>query len=255
MDIYLAGNKNMLRKDLEEWYGKGFSQAANGSIDVAILESFYYADCWTEKMIPKLKNFMLDSGAFTFFTQGRTVDWFSYIDRYIDFIVRNNVKLFFELDIDVLIGYENVKKLRKRLERGTKRKCIPVWHKSRGKEEFLRLCDEYDYVALGGVVPKEIKRSEYKVFPWFINEAHKRGTKLHCLGYTSPKGLEQYRFDSVDSSAWITGNRFGYLYQFNGRTIVKHPRPKGTRIGDSRRLAVHNFTEWRKFQKYAEIYL
>ena len=44
-------------------------------IDVAILESFYYADEWTERIIPKTKRFLLDSGAFTFFSSGKSVDW------------------------------------------------------------------------------------------------------------------------------------------------------------------------------------
>ena len=102
------------------------------------LESFYYADKRIEKYIPLMKDFLLDSGAFTFFSSGKTVNWEEYVDKYADFINRNNVKHFFELDIDKLIGYENVLKLRKRLELETGKQCIPVWHKPRGKEEFLK---------------------------------------------------------------------------------------------------------------------
>ena len=60
-----------------------------------ILESFFYADENTEKLIPYFGDFLLDSGAFTFMQQnGGTVDWNEYADRYIDFIVRNNVQIF-----------------------------------------------------------------------------------------------------------------------------------------------------------------
>lgn len=82
-----------------------------------LLQSFYYCNNFTEDVIlPSVSKFMLDSGAFTFFQSGKQVNWNDYVERYAEFINRNRIKLFLELDIDVLIGYENVKKLRKKLE-------------------------------------------------------------------------------------------------------------------------------------------
>ncbi len=248
MDVYLSGEFH--NSDIVSI----IENCCNGT-GIAMLKSFYYCNKSTEQIIPKLGKFMLDSGAFTLFTSGRHVDWTAYIEKYADFINRNSVELFFELDVDVLIGHENVKKLRKMLEDKTGRKCIPVWHKNRGKEEFLRLCDEYDYVGLGGIVPKEIKPQEYKYFPWFIKEAHRRGAKLHAMGFTRLKELPKYHFDSVDSSTWISGNQYGYVYQFTKGTLIKHMRPEGMWLKNSREAAVHNFKEWVKFQRYAEKYL
>lgn len=224
-------------------------------IQLAILESFYYADEWTEWVIPRISHFMLDSGAFTFMqgTSGE-VDWDEYLQRYIDFINRNDVKLFFELDIDSVVGYERVLELRKKLEDGTGKKCIPVWHISRGKDDFLKMCDEYDYVAVGGIVSKEIPPKKYPMFSWLIREAHRRGAKIHGLGFTNLEGLKKYHFDSVDSTAWTTGNRFGAIYQFDGQTMRKHSR-EGSRLKDSRAVAVNNFNEWVKFQDYAREHL
>lgn len=221
-----------------------------------ILQSFYYCNEFTEKeIIPYCKRFMLDSGAFTFFSSGKHVDWNEYVKRYAQFITRNNVKLFFELDIDVLIGYEKVLYYRAMLEDLTGRKCIPVWHKSRGKDEYLKMCSEYDYVALGGIVTKEIKQTDYKHFPYFINEAHKRGAKIHGLGFTNLQGLTKYKFDSVDSTAWVSGNRFGSIYVFDGKTMVKHDKKPGQQLASARQVALHNFNEWKKFQQYAEVKL
>lgn len=225
---------------------------------VSILESFYYADDFTEKMIPFFKKFLLDSGAFTLFTdksKGSGIVWEDYVDRYADFIIRNNVELFFELDIDKLVGKDKVLELRRRLEKKAGRQCIPVWHKFRGKEAFLRMCDEYKYVAIGGIVSKEIMPEEYKYFPWFIDKAHKAGAKIHGLGFTALTGLPKYHFDSVDSTAWTTGNRFGAVYKFDGRTMVKISRGEGQRLKDSRAVAINNFNEWVKFQKWAEVHL
>ena len=263
LDLYLAGLNG--RRWCVDLYLAGTMYGNQGSfmrrhedeipkmIDLSILESFYYADEWTEWAIPKLKNFMLDSGAFTFMTSHKgKVNWEKYLQEYADFINRNDVKLFYELDIDSIVGYEKVKEMRKWLEMATGKKPIVVWHKSRGKEEFLNMCDEYDYVAIGGIVSKEISRKEYQLFPWFINEAHKRGTKIHGLGFTNLEGVRKYRFDSVDSTSWTTGNRFGAIYRFNGKTMEKFGKKDGQRLKDSRAVAVHNFNEWVKFQKYAE---
>lgn len=217
-----------------------------------ILESFYYADEDTERLIPYFGDFLLDSGAFTFISNAKThLDFNQYLEKYADFINRNHIDKFFELDIDSVVGYEKVKELRKTLEKLTGKQCIPVWHKSRGKDEFLRMCDEYPYVALGGIVSGEIKPEEYKYFPWFIQQAHSRGAKIHGLGFTQLKGLPKYHFDSVDSTAWTTGNRFGFIYKFDGKTMVKIKTPKNHRIADPRKAALINFDEWVKFQKYA----
>lgn len=258
VDVYLAGtmygNQGHM---LEEFQDRLLPYLKNNKLEIAILESFYYADEWTEKAIPLLDKFLLDSGAFTFMsnTHKGNINWNDYLTRYIDFINKNNVELFFELDIDVIIGHDEVKKLRSRLEKETGKKCIPVWHKSRGLEEWIRLTKDYDYVAIGGIVSKEIKPNDYKYFPKLLEIARKNHCKVHGLGFTNLKGLEKYKFYSVDSTSWTTGNRFGSIYKFNGKTMVKFNKKEGQRLADSREVAIHNFNEWVKFQQYARTHL
>ena len=245
MKLYLATPKTIL----------GFDKSIFTKNKVYCLESFYYADEIIEKNIPLFKDFLLDSGAFTFFSSGKTVNWEEYVDRYTDFINRNKINHFFELDIDKLVGYDKVLQLRKRLETKTGKQCIPVWHKFRGKENFLSMCDEYPYVAVGGIVSKEIQSNEYPIFKYLINEAHKRGAKIHGLGFTNLEGMVKYHFDSVDSTSWTTGNRFGSIYRFNGKTMEKYQKKEGQRLVNSREVALNNFIEWVKFQQYADICL
>lgn len=221
-----------------------------------ILESFYYCDQDTERLLPFFGDFLLDSGAFTFMMNSKAaVDWEQYIEKYAEFIRRNNIEKFFELDIDSVVGYEKVLELRAYLEKLAGRKCIPVWHKSRGVAEFKKMCDEYEYAAIGGIVAKEIRPEHYSAFPPMIREAHKRGCKLHGLGFTSLEWLPRCHFDSVDSTAWTTGNRFGFIYHFDGRTMKKIDCPKGKRLGDARQVALINYSEWIKYQRYAENHL
>lgn len=275
MRIYLAGNTIFPKYVAPNITGGGFSvnedipsgrdtvqreETYRGGFDKAIynhrpyiLESFYYADEDTERLLPLFGDFMLDSGAFTFMQNSKShIEWEPYIERYADFIKRNKIEKYFELDIDSVVGYEKVKEYRKKLETLVGWPCIPVWHKSRGIQEYKRHCEEYQYISIGGYVIKEIAPEEFKAFPKMIKYAHDNGAKVHCLGFTKLSDLPKYHFDSVDSTAWTTGNRFGYIYRFNGKTMAKHKAPEGKRLGNPREVALHNYTEWIKFQKYAE---
>lgn len=210
----------------------------------------------TERLLPYFGDFLLDSGAFTFMQNSKShVNWTDYIEKYAEFVRRNNIRKYFELDIDSIVGYQKVLEYRRILENFVGWPCIPVWHKSRGIKEFSKMCDEYGYAAIGGIVAREIKPEHYSAFPAMIKEAHKRGCKLHGLGFTSLEWLPKCHFDSVDSTAWTTGNRFGFIYQFNGKTMAKHDAPEGKRLADGRKVALINYTEWLKFQKYAETHL
>ena len=214
-----------------------------------VLESFYYIKEWQLQLIKKCDMFLLDSGAFTFMNSTKKqVDWKSYIDKYIKFIDENDIKYFFELDIDVVVGYENVKKIREYIEEKTGKQCIPVWHKSRGKEEFIKMCQEYKYAAIGGIVTKEIKPDEYKYFEWFIKTANRYGCKIHGLGLTS-KHIETYGFYSVDSTTWTQAARFGELSIFDGKKMVRITN-KSSR-GKPGILEL-NYKQWLKYQKYLE---
>lgn len=220
-----------------------------------ILQSFYYANAFTENVIiPNCGNFMLDSGVFTmaYGTQAK-VDYEAYTEKYIDFINKNNVKHFFEMDVDDIAGLAKAEQLRKRLEQGTGRQPIPIFHKNRGKDYFVYMCKNYPYVAIGGIAGKGSQRKLYEpYFKWFIDTAHKHGAKIHALGYTDLKGLEKFKFDSVDSTAWVSGNRFGSVYKFNGKTMIKFDKQQGQRLADYKAVAIHNFKEWVKFQQFAK---
>lgn len=247
MKLYLAGTA--------PWRNEGLYDDAIRKHKPYILESFYYIDVDTERLLPYFGDFLLDSGAFTFMQGKGVVDWVEYVERYADFINRNKIDKFFELDIDIVIGYDGVLKLRERLERLTNKQSIPVWHKSRGVDDFLSMCDAYPYVALGGIVSGEFKADEYRHFPHLIKEAHKRKAKIHGLGFTALSWLPKCHFDSVDSTAWTTGNRFGFIYRFDGKTMKKTNAPKGHRLADSKKVALINYIEWIKFQRYGETHL
>ncbi len=242
MDVYLAGingRETMVNEGIEQY--KPF-----------ILHSFFYANEYVPFLIKNSRKFMLDSGAFTFMVNSdAVVHWDEYVKKYIDYIKSNNPTYFFELDIDSIVGYDEVRRYRRMLKDELGRDPIPVWHKSRGIEDFKKSCNDYDYVAIGGIVAGEIKSAEYKNFIPMIKYAHDCGSKIHGLGFTSMKSLTKYHFDSVDSTAWTTGNKFGFAYKYRGGLNMDKIQIDGKRI-KPKEVAINNFTEWCKFQIWAE---
>lgn len=248
MEIYLAKEHPCKNGKYADWKG------------LNILETFYYLRNNKDfpRLFPLCQNFLLDSGAFTFMNNDKGhVDFDVYTEEYAKFINKYDIKQFFELDIDSVVGLKEVERLRSKLISFTGKKPIPVWHISRGKAYFIRMCEEFSYVAIGGIVTKEIPTKKYeKLFPWFIKTAHLHKAKIHGLGYTNIKGLHKFRFDSVDSTAWLYGNMSGTVYNFNPRKgeFINIKAPNGKKLV-SHAVAVHNFNEWVRFQKYARALL
>lgn len=243
MKIFLAGvySRPFLIKDLVPSY---------------ILESYHYAKDHP-KLLQYVKeincSFLLDSGAFTYMNKKNVnVDWDEYIFNYSEFIKSNNIDLFFELDIDSIVGLKEVERLRAKLERLTNKKSIPVWHKSRGLDYWKKMVKEYEYVAIGGIVTKEIKPREHGVFTHLLKIAKKNNCKVHGLGFTNLRKLNKYKFYSVDSTSWLSGSRFGNVYFFLDKTLKQVSKPINKKTKHYTIIDNNNFKEWVKFSKYAE---
>lgn len=215
-----------------------------------VLSSYAYMNKGLAENIHRWDMFLLDSGAFTFRKKSGNVDWNDYIDGYIEFILKHDVDYFFELDIDNIIGYENVLILRKKLEQSTGKKCIPVWHRTRGIENYIELCKTYDYIALGSSTKYKNKENHNKL-RYLLRIARQNNCKVHGLGFTS-RMIKQYDFYSVDSTTW-DGYRYGSLYRYNNGNIAIIKPPKGSRlIKDYKTITINNFLEWCKYQRYLE---
>lgn len=219
------------------------------------LESFYSIADWQMSYFNQCELFLLDSGAFTFLNSKKSgADFDSYLQRYIEFINRWNVQHFFELDIDPIVGYEKVLEMRRTLENGTGKQCIPVWHKSRGLKDFVKTAQEYSYISIGGIVTKEIDKIQWKHMRRLIDIAHDNHCRVHGLGFTSTNELKNYPFDSVDSTTWLVGGKFGNVCVIkNGAIQQRHDDSK--RCMDADGLMLHNWGVWCDYQAYAACYL
>lgn len=207
-----------------------------------MLESFLTIKPYQIGAIHQCRNFMLDSGAFSFAISGRRevtrADAERLADRYCKFIIEHDVDKFFELDLDALYGWDWVRSVTDRIERETKRQPIPVWHPNRRWRGFEEMCERYPYVAIGTT---DIRRQINRCVRRFTSYAHERGVKIHGLGYTDTSRLPMTGFDSVDSTAWLFGNMSGGRYEFDGRRMVLR---RGGGKAKTYELASHNLARW-----------
>ena len=251
MKIFLAG---------WEWCSYIVPLLANLPTKVLLLGSYFYLKDRLkdgkriDQIIDYAEDFILDSGAYTYMNSKKSIsinEVESYLDGYAAFIKKHNIKNFIEFDIDSVIGYKKVKKLRCELESKVGRLCIPAWHRNRGEHDFYATIKQYPYVALGTL--KTILPSERGIFNTFVREGQKQGCKIHLLGFTLTTELHKWHVESVDSSTWIKDGAFGRYSLFNGRRIIttKWDKEKGV----SSRVKVFNFIEWYKYQRWALTHL
>lgn len=221
-----------------------------------ILETFFNGEKQCNQALHDSgkSNFLLDSGAFSFMNGQQCTKKiiYDYAERYIEYIKKHDVNLFFELDVDTIFGIDFVEQIRRKLEAETNKRCIPVWHKGRGVEYFKKMCDQYKYIAVGGLV-FHVKKQELPYIKKMVRYASQRGVKVHGLGFTKTKELHDWDFYSVDSASWTKAAARGQQrHIFNGRYIEHHKinsNGKKVLLGD---LVVSNGIEWCKYQRYME---
>lgn len=223
------------------------------------LESYFGGEKVCLNVLNKcgVENFLLDSGAFSYMNGQKCTKeiLLKYLDRYIEFINKYNIKFFFELDVDTIFGLDFVEELRKKLEKGTGKKCIPVWHKNRGIEYWKKMVKEYDYIAIGGLAINDVKQKEYPLIKKMVDYAFINGVKVHGLGFTKTKKLEneKWHFYSVDSSSWLSSASRGQKLQvFKNGYIENFNKDKKQVKANISKIAEFNFNEWCKYQKYMD---
>ena len=247
--IYLASLKDM---NLELVLEKGLLEKLN------VLQSFFYASDEITRYIHKFRSFMLDSGGLTAQVNPAVkVDWNEYLERYAQYIVENKIELFFELDIDKVVGKKVVSKLRERLEELTGRLPIWVFQAGRTLDEFQEALKKYRYFAIPlSRRDEESRRRRYRGklrLRTIVEMAHDAGAKIHGLGFTphQAKELLAYGFDSTDSTTWLRTAVAGIVCEFQGDKVVQI-KDRWNKIVKTHVIAQHNFLEWLKFVELME---
>lgn len=221
------------------------------------LETFFNGEKTCKKVLAdagNADNYLLDSGAFSFMSGAECSmkQMEGYCEKYITFIKENHIKNYFELDVDTIFGIEFVEHLREKCIREIGYPPIVVWHKGRGVDYWKMMCNEYRYIAIGGLV-FHVKQSEWQSIKKLVVYARNKGVKVHGLGFTKTKILPEYPFWSVDSASFTKAAALGQMrHTFNGQYIEARKINKSGKKVYLSKLVAHNMAEWVKYQKYME---
>lgn len=142
--------------------------------------------------------FFLDSGVFSILTskngiKKENVD--SLVDHYIDVINTIKPDYFVEIDLDKFFDYEQILKWRRRIEKGTGRQPVLVFHTERGLKNYLDEIRDYKYHGVPGRL-----RTQKELIRYLTDKAHENDCLVHGFGWLSIKNFWRYDFDSVDGS-------------------------------------------------------
>lgn len=155
---------------------------------------------------PKL-DLLVDSGAFSSFTQGKEID----LNAYCNFLLKNQDHIHKSINLDVIgpndpeiaasAGRDNYLKMR---EKGVD--PIPVFH-ARERTKWLDLMlQDTDYIGLSGtslVSPKEDRQWHDLIWSYVTDSSGFPIAKFHSFGNTSERVLLTYPFFSADSATWM----------------------------------------------------
>lgn len=180
------------------------------------LQSYFdlygFGKTWKLKMKNKNKvSIFLDSGAFSAFTKGVTID----IDEYIAFIKQHKKYLDVYSVLDVIGDAEATYQNQLYMEsKGVS--PLPCFHYGEDVKYLKRYVEKYSYIAFGGMVPISTPRLVDwldKLFSNFICDSDGfPKVKVHGFGMTSFRLMRRYPWYSVDSTSWIHAGAFGSVY-------------------------------------------
>lgn len=147
----------------------------------------------------------IDNGAFTFWKSARKTCW----DDYYDFVrgIKNHPRFDFCIIPDVIDGGEAENdKLLKDWPADLHSFGVPVWHMNESDDRFIRLCKEYDRVAIGSCGEYDVTKaracvSKLKdVVRHVVDDNGYPITKLHMLRGLNKNIFKHIPFASADST-------------------------------------------------------
>ena len=231
-DLYLAGGKAKTPDDL----------IIKRSCDVLFSQINDRKDI--QKFLELMNNnkLFIDSGAYSAWSKNKHID----VDDYIKFINENTDKFTLFASVDDIPGelkrkptlweqrespvksWHNYLYMREQVK--DKDKLLPVFHIG---EDFRHLQNMLDatfsgqhipYIGLGGTVGLgcAVKEDWYKQCFKIIQQSSNPNVKVHAFGMTNLKILENYPFQSADSTTWLRAAINGYICTKYGRICISN---------------------------------
>lgn len=183
-----------------------------------ILESYHYVGSqkYVDQMRADNAQVFLDSGAFSAFTLGVSIDlptYCDYIKRNMDiWRVEDGVVMVSVLDGigDPLQTYRNQLHME-----ALGAKPLPCFHAGEDERYLEHYVQNYEYITLGGMVGSSTKQLCIwldRMWDKYLTDGSGRPRlKVHGFGITAIPIMERYPWYSVDSSSWIQSAAFGSI--------------------------------------------
>ena len=229
-DLYLAGGKAKTPDDL----------IIKRSCDVLFSQINDRKDI--QKFLELMNNnkLFIDSGAYSAWSKNKHID----VDDYIKFINENTDKFTLFASVDDIPGelkrkptlweqrespvksWHNYLIMREQVKEPDK--LLPVFHIG---EDFRHLQnileatfngEHIPYIGLGGTVGLgcPVKEDWYRQCFKIIQQSSNPNVKVHAFGMTNLKILENYPFQSADSTTWLRAAINGYICTKYGRICI-----------------------------------
>jgi len=148
--------------------------------------------------------YLLDSGGFVARTKNKKIN----VEEYANYLNRYKVISAFNLDTndvkETQYNYEYLKN-------NTDCKILRIYHLSDyiNNKEFLYELLKFPYIGVGGVAGENSPRKLQIEFYNFIFKHTKDRVKVHGLGISSKRILQQFPWFSVDATNWLSFARYG----------------------------------------------
>lgn len=222
IDIYFAGSHCKEAEDVIE--NNGYCRLYSYFNDKASLSRRFLNN-------PPGKLFV-DSGAFTAWTRGITLD----VDDYIDWLNQNEKFIYLAGQIDVIPGkfrqqptneekeaaaqatYENYLYMKSKLNNPNL--VVYTFHLGEDYKWLAKALEDssIEYIALGGTVgsSNKVKEQFYENCFKVIHNSNNPDVKVHAFGMTSIELLQKFPFASGDSTGGIMTGAMGNIYSDYG---------------------------------------
>lgn len=193
-----------------------------------ILESYHYVHSprYVENMRRDKTKVFLDSGAFSAFTLGESID----LSEYCDYIKANGDLITVASVLDGIGDpqktWENQCSMQ---DKGTS--PLPCFHYGEDPRWLEYYIATYPYVTIGGMVPiskPQLRLWLDEIWSKYLTDANGLPkVKVHGFGLTTVSLMQRYPWYSVDSSTWVQRARVGAIHIPGvGDVTISHEAPQ-----------------------------
>ena len=162
---------------------------------------------------------MIDSGAFTAWRKGLSIDMSAYTDWLLTKAPKFETAIALDVIGDADASVANWNKMRAMLQ-GVR--LMPVWHEGDPHEHLLEYTKHAEIVGIGRI---EGRRSETKTLALYDDAFnHCPTSKFHALGNCNPKTLEPYPFESFDGITWQLDSMYASSHAWPWSRVSKDSR-------------------------------